>query len=146
MPPAVFLAGWLAGWILNRYLEFSIDGAGPGAIQIAIGVLFTIAGVGLFLGAGAAMQRAGTTMLQHRAASKLVMSGPFRFTRNPIYLGFTSVYLGASALANAAWPLVLLPVVLITLTAVVVYREESHLRAAFADEYVEYCRRVPRWL
>src|SRR5262245_1619870 len=145
-PPLVFLAGLLAAWFLNLRLEFWIDGAGPGWSQIAVGVLFVAAGLGLIISAARTMIRAGTTLMPHQAATRLVIAGPFRFTRNPIYLGFTSLYVGIAALGNVAWPLVLLPLVLGFLTILVIHREERYLHAAFGPDYDEYCRRVRRWL
>jgi protein-S-isoprenylcysteine O-methyltransferase Ste14 len=145
-PPAIFLGGLLVAWFLNRRLEFTIDGAGPGRVQIALGVLFVAIGAVLVIRAGTSMVRAGTTLMPHRGATRLVTIGPFRFSRNPICLGLTSVYVGVAALANAAWPLVLLPLVLGALTVLVIHHEEQNLRASFGQDYDEYCRRVRRWL
>lgn len=145
-PPAIFLGGLIAAWVLDRGLEFSIDGAGPGWVQIALGGLLVACGLGLIVTAGTTMRRAGTTLMPHRAATRLVSAGPFRFTRNPIYLALTSLYIGVAILANAAWPLVFLPLVLGVLTVSVIHREEQYLRAAFGADYDDYCRRVRRWL
>jgi protein-S-isoprenylcysteine O-methyltransferase Ste14 len=145
-PPVIFLGGFVAAWFLNRLLEFTIDGAGAGWVQIGLGGLLVAAGLALVVSAGTTMTRAGTTVLPHRQATRLVTGGPFRFTRNPIYLGLTAVYLGVAALANAAWPLVLLPGVLAALTVLVIHHEERGLRAAFGPDYDEYCRHVRRWL
>jgi protein-S-isoprenylcysteine O-methyltransferase Ste14 len=145
-PPAIFIGGLLVAWFLDSRLEFTIDGAGPGWVQIALGLVFVAVGVALVISAGMSMTRAGTTIMPHRGATRLVTAGPFRFTRNPIYLGLASLYVGVAALANAAWPLVLLPLVLGALTVLVIHHEEQHLRAAFGPDYDEYCRRVRRWL
>jgi len=144
-PPLVFVLGMVAAWYLNRILTFEIDGAGPGWVQIGLGVALVAAGLALTVWAVVTLRRAATTVRPDRPAARLVTNGPYRRTRNPIYLGFTVAYAGLAVLLNWAWPLVLLPVVLITLTVVVVQREEQYLHAEF-DAYEDYSKRVRRWL
>ena len=84
-------------------------------------------------------------MLQ-QAATRIVTTGPYRWSRNPQYLAFVAMYLGASILANTIWPLVLLPVVIAALHWLVIQREEPYMHRTFRDEYRAYCRRVHRWL
>ncbi|HKC81691.1 MAG TPA: isoprenylcysteine carboxylmethyltransferase family protein [Gemmatimonadaceae bacterium] len=80
------------------------------------------------------------------AASQLVTSGPYRFTRNPMYVGLTIAYIGGAAIINSAWPLILLPIVLVVLVRTVVSREEQYLSDAFGDQFTSYRSRVRRWL
>jgi protein-S-isoprenylcysteine O-methyltransferase Ste14 len=94
----------------------------------------------------ATFARARTPIIPDRPARQLVSHGPYRISRNPMYLGLTSLYTGLALVLNLAWPLVLLPVVLLTLTATVIVHEERHLRAAFGATYEDYCRRVRRWI
>ena len=75
--------------------------------------------------------RARTAIIPHRPASRLVRHGPYRFTRNPMYVGLTGLYTGLALIFNVGWPLVLLPLVLVVLWGVVIQREERYLRAAF---------------
>jgi protein-S-isoprenylcysteine O-methyltransferase Ste14 len=75
-----------------------------------------------------------------------VTGGPYRRTRNPMYVAMTLLYLGASLLMNGLWPLLALPVVLAALTFAVIRREERYLSSAFGAEYDAYRRRVRRWL
>ena len=82
----------------------------------------------------------------HRPATALVASGPFRVTRNPLYLALTLVYVGAALIVDRVWPLALLPVVIGVLQWAVIRREEAHLSGRFGDAYAAYRRRVPRWL
>ena len=79
-------------------------------------------------------------------ARTIVTSGPYRYTRNPMYIGLTLGYIGFAIALNMAWPLVTLPLVLIALRVFVIAREERHLRDAFPDEYLAYCDRVRRWI
>jgi protein-S-isoprenylcysteine O-methyltransferase Ste14 len=145
-PPFIFVAGFVGGWLLNRRLEFLIDGDGPGAVQSAVGGTLVAAGLLLMASGIATFVRARTTVLPNRGARQLVTWGPYRLTRNPMYTGLATTYLGLTCLTNLAWPLVLLPFVIITMNVVVIRREEHYLGAIFGETYAEYCRRVRRWI
>ena len=145
-PPLFFVAGWAAAWWLDRRIGFAIDAAGSSALQVALGGLFLAGGLALMGGALSTFIRAGTAVLPMRPARLLVTTGPFRRTRNPMYLGLTTTYFGLAVIANLAWPIVLLPVVLVALSSVVIEREERYLARAFGAEYERYRSRVRRWL
>jgi protein-S-isoprenylcysteine O-methyltransferase Ste14 len=145
-PPIVFLAGWALGWGLNRRLPFAIDGAGASPAQIVVSFVVLAAGAALAAWGAATFRRAGTAIVPVQPASALVSGGPYRFTRNPMYLGLTIAYLGLAGVTNMAWPIVLLPLVLIVLATAVIEKEEGYLRATFGADYDAYCARVRRWL
>jgi protein-S-isoprenylcysteine O-methyltransferase Ste14 len=90
--------------------------------------------------------RAGTTLMPNRPASRLVVEGPYRFSRNPMYLGLTTLYLGVALMLNSVWVLALLPGVLLLLQTGVIRREERYLEGAFGPGYQAYRTRVRRWL
>ena len=114
-------------------------------MQIALGTGLIGTGLGFVVWAFRALADARTTVRPDRPSSTLVTSGPFRWTRNPIYLGLTTMYLGAALVTNRAWPIVLLPLVLLVLTVAVVHREETYLHETFPD-FADYARRVRRWI
>jgi protein-S-isoprenylcysteine O-methyltransferase Ste14 len=145
-PPFVFVAGWLLAWGLDTRIEFLIDGAGAGPVQIAIGAALASAGLCLMFWGLVTFIYARTPVVPTRPARDLVRGGPYRYSRNPMYLGFTGLYAGLALLTNSAWPLVLLPVVLLALTSLVIRREEAHLQRMFGSDYDDYCRRVRRWI
>lgn len=145
-PPLVYAAGFLVAWLLNQRLEVLIDGKGARAAQIAIGGAALAAGLGLMGWAVATFWRARVSVLPIRAARQVVTSGPFRFTRNPMYVGLTFAYFGVALLVNWAWPIILLPVVLVVMNVAVIEREERYLETAFPDAYGPYRQRVRRWL
>ena len=91
-------------------------------------------------------RRAKTAINPHHSASQLVTHGPYRFTRNPMYTGLTLEYLGGSALLDSAWPVIVLPIVILILVETVISREEMYLRDAFGVEYTGYAASVRRWL
>jgi len=90
--------------------------------------------------------RAGADVVPGRPATTLVTNGPYRVTRNPIYIGFILLYFGIAILATSVWMLLLLVPLLIVLQRGVVEREETYLDAKFGEEYGKYKARVPRWL
>jgi protein-S-isoprenylcysteine O-methyltransferase Ste14 len=141
-PPLIYAAGLLLGWGLQRLWPrawLPVDWARP------LGVVLLLAGlVGVV--AVLAFRRAGTTPNPRRPAAHLVTGGPYRITRNPMYIGFTLWYLAASSWANALWPVVLLPLVLLVLQRGVIAREEAYLQRRFGREYDEYRTRVRRWV
>jgi protein-S-isoprenylcysteine O-methyltransferase Ste14 len=145
-PPLVFAAGWLVAWLLHQRLPFEIAGAGASMPQQAIGTGLLAVGLTLMIWVPALFVRNRTPIVPMRGARVLVTSGPFRYTRNPMYLGMTAAYVGLAILVNQAWPLLILPGVLVLLLLIVIRREERHLHAVFPDGYAVYCRRVRRWL
>jgi len=104
------------------------------------------AGLGLDVWAMAALHRARTNILPHRAAGRLVTDGPYAFTRNPIYLGNTIVLLGLGLMLENPWLLAAAPVAAVATDHLAARREEAHLAAKFGAEFAAYAARVPRWL
>jgi protein-S-isoprenylcysteine O-methyltransferase Ste14 len=145
-PPFLFVIGFLAGWVLDRYWHalplsrFAGSALEPfGFAALALGVV--LAGWGMMT-----FRRAKTAINPHRSASQLVTHGPYRFTRNPMYTGLTIAYLGGAALLDSAWPVIVLPAVILILVETVISREEMYLRDAFGAEYTGYTASVRRWL
>jgi protein-S-isoprenylcysteine O-methyltransferase Ste14 len=145
-PPVIFIGGFLVAWFLEGQLSFEIDGAGASTRQVALGAVLVAGGLALMVSGMVTFVRARTAIIPYHAARQLVTSGPYRFTRNPMYLGLTCGYFGVAVLLNLAWPIVVLPLVLIVLTLAVINLEERHLREAFGEDYNAYCRRVRRWI
>lgn len=113
---------------------------------IALGVAVFATGIGLDLWAILTLSRHRTTVMPTRAADRLVTSGPFRFSRNPIYLGNTTLLIGiALFLANPYFvAAAVINVVLVNKLAI--EREEAHLASRFNDAWRDYAARVPRWI
>jgi protein-S-isoprenylcysteine O-methyltransferase Ste14 len=85
-------------------------------------------------------------MIPVRPATALITEGPFRFTRNPLYLSLALLYLGIGLWLGALWPIVLLPALMLLVQQLVVLREEAYLESRFGDAYRTYRNRVRRWL
>jgi protein-S-isoprenylcysteine O-methyltransferase Ste14 len=143
IPPLVYLAGIVIGFLPNAWMPIKV---------VSSSVAWTIGGILFFCGAvltGSAVSRfkdADTTVRPDRAASTLVIAGPYRITRNPMYLGFALAYLGIAIAGQSIWALVLLPVVLIIVQRGAIEPEETFLQKRFGADYVGYKNRVRRWI
>ena len=146
-PPLIFVTAFIIGWLIDTRigrLPLIGTGSAPRHVQV-IASLVAIAGFGLIFWGMLTFARAKTAIFPHRPASRIVDTGPYRFTRNPMYTGFTIVYVAIAWAINTGWPLLLLPLVLIALYYLVVRREERYLLGAFGPEYESYKQRVRRW-
>jgi protein-S-isoprenylcysteine O-methyltransferase Ste14 len=145
-PPLLFVAGFAAAWIVDRrVLPLHLTQTGEGFLS-DVGVVLVVVGLVLMGWGLITFKRARTAIIPYHSASSLVTTGPYRFTRNPMYTGLTIAYVGGALLVNSAWPLILLPEVLVVLLVTVIAREERYLGDAFGSEYAAYCARVRRWL
>jgi len=111
-----------------------------------IGAVLVVASGALSRWASGTMRRAGTNVLPNKPTLNIVTDGPFRFSRNPLYVAGALLYLGLTLICNSAWPLVLFVPLLVVLDWGVVRREERYLEAKFGDPYRAYKARVRRWL
>jgi protein-S-isoprenylcysteine O-methyltransferase Ste14 len=107
-----------------------------------------LAFIGLLLGIGAFMKfrKAHTTLDPHGSSKQLVTSGIYRFTRNPIYLGFLLMVIGLPLNSGLIWGLVLAPFYMMVMARLVIEREEAYLGEKFKNQYTSYTSRVRRWL
>lgn len=113
---------------------------------MAVAVLLFVAGATVALWGKRVMEAAGTNVNPALPSTAIVTSGPFRLTRNPLYLSMLSLYLGAALATNAAWLLILLVPLLAILHFGIVLREERYLEAKFGEPYRVYKTRVRRWI
>lgn len=142
-PPILYLVAIGLGLWLERPLPWPMPG---GAVRFGLGALLIALAVLLFAWCLRELRRHETTLNPHRAASTLVSSGPFRFSRNPIYVSLTAFQAGVALLAGSTWVLLMLAWVLPIMQHLVIAREEAHLRWRFGTDYADYCARVRRWL
>jgi protein-S-isoprenylcysteine O-methyltransferase Ste14 len=141
-PPLLFLGPLLAGPLLDRLV--SLPDVPRRARRLGAPVLVAgLATAGWFL---QTMRRAGTPVDPREASTALATDGPFRYTRNPGYLGMGLVYAGVSLRYNLRWSLAALPGVLWTVDRGVIRGEEHYLAARFGADYEDYRGRVRRWV
>lgn len=143
--PWVFVLMYLVGVIAEHAWPLHQGTMAPSGVGFAGGVVFVIgaaiAGWGLLT-----FRRARTTTVPGRASSRLVTWGPYRFSRNPMYVGLTLAYLGEAGLLRHLWPVLLLPLVIAYVNWVVIPVEEGKLKEVFGEEYGRYRARVRRWV
>jgi len=103
---------------------------------------------GLLCGFGAIleMRRARTTLDPHGSVSTLVTGGIYRFSRNPIYLGFLMMLIGFPMLSGMVWGILITPVYALTMNQLVITKEETYLEGKFSVQYIAYKSHVRRWL
>ena len=142
-PPIWYALAVLGGWLLNRRWPLPLARS---YATVSIGLLFLIAGIALALGAGGRFRRAGTTRVPIRPATALVTSGPFAYTRNPMYVSLALITIGLGLLLATWWPIMLLVPTLFIVQTFVIQPEERYLRRRFGPDYDDYLRRVRRWL
>ncbi len=143
LPPLIYLGFVLLGLVLG-YIWPAPIGRGPVRLAGAGALLV----VGLALGAAAVRQfrLAGTNLEVYKPATGLVTAGPFRFSRNPIYLSLSLLMAGVGLLANNFWILFMLVPTLVVMHFGVITREEQYLEVKFRAEYLRYKSTVRRWL
>lgn len=142
-PPVIYAAGFAVGYLVDLAVPL---GPIPVVVGGALGGLMIVVSVAVVLWAFRSMRRAGTTINVYRSARALVATGPYQYSRNPMYLALTLLYLGLALVFDVVWVLLLLPAVVAVLHHGVIVREEVHLERAFGQEYRDYKARVRRWL
>jgi len=108
--------------------------------------LLVFAGIALTVGGFITQKRAGTDPIPFNPSTRIVVHGVYRFTRNPVYVGFALCTLGIAMLVDSAWMLLAVPIGLVLMDRVVIAREERYLERKFGEEYLNYKRRVRRWI
>src|SRR5262245_21444856 len=111
-PPVLFLLGIVAGWWFERAHPLPLIGAPARPAGVLAGSLLVALGVGLTALAVTTFRGAGTAIIPNRRASTLVTHGPYRWSRNPMYLGLALAYLGIVLAMNSVWMLLFLPLVM----------------------------------
>jgi protein-S-isoprenylcysteine O-methyltransferase Ste14 len=142
-PPILYGAAFIIGVILNWARPALV---GPPAIALSAGIVLLLAGGVLATWANRTLRKAGTSCDPRRATTTLVVSGPFRFSRNPSYLARTLLYVGLALFLNTLWPLASLLPLMVILHYGVIRREENYLSVKFGAVYRQYQASVSRWL
>jgi protein-S-isoprenylcysteine O-methyltransferase Ste14 len=142
-PPLIYVAGFVLGFLLERAFPVLMLPKTPSRaaalVCVALWAILTLWSVGLF-------RRARTSFIPVKPTTALVVSGPYQYTRNPMYVGFVCLYLGFALWFSSFWALILLPVVIAVVQSYVIAREERYLEQKFGEEYLRYKARVRRWI
>ena len=142
-PAILWLFHMIAAVILSKFLPL------PFAFPIILkwlGDVLVILGAGLAFSAISKFKLTHTTLNPHASVSSVVTSGPYRLTRNPMYLAFACLLIGFPLGAKSYWGLILSPLFILLMNSLVIRHEEAYLEKKFAEQYTSYKSRVRRWV
>lgn len=142
-PPFVFLGAIALGVLLHFVWSVRLV---PRAVSVPLGGTAVLVAVALFLSAVRTLRTAGTPVPGNRPTTTIVRTGPYRYSRNPIYLSFSLLQLGVTFWVNSLWLLVTLIPAVALMSFVVIPREERYLETRFPSDYLPYKASVRRWL
>jgi len=142
-PPLIYVAPLLLGLLLDRKAHVPFLPRG-----VARGLGWPLLGGGVVLNGWflKTIRDAEVPVHTDKPVPKLITEGPFRLSRNPGYLSFVMVYAGIALLRNSLWAILLLPLVVYVIEREVIEREERYLERTFGEEYLNYKKRVRRWV
>lgn len=142
-PPLVYLATIVTG----SMLEFAWPTAFlPHGFATPLGSALVVAAVVLFFYSVGKFRAAGTPVPGNQPTTTIVRTGPYGFSRNPIYVAFSLLQLGIAAWFNSLWLMATLVAAIALMATVVIPREEGYLESRFGTEYLDYKSRVRRWI
>jgi protein-S-isoprenylcysteine O-methyltransferase Ste14 len=142
-PPFWYALAVLGGLLLDRRWPLPIAG---GRLITVIGAVCVLGWVALAFDSIERFRRSKTTIVPIRPAEALVLSGSYRYTRNPMYVSLALLTIACGLLLATWWPVVLLLPTLVIVQLFVILPEERYLRRRFGPAYEAYTRRVRRWL
>jgi protein-S-isoprenylcysteine O-methyltransferase Ste14 len=142
--PILYAVTFLVGVGIDQLYPWSFDAESEG-LRWA-GWLLVVIGLVLAPSSAVMFGLRRTTLNPVGQPAHLVTTGAFRWTRNPMYLGVSVIYVGLALVLDVVWALLLIPGPLLVMNVVTIPGEEAALRNQFGQAYVDYCQRVRRWL
>src|SRR6185436_11765538 len=142
-PPLVYLGAIALGLLLHFAWPVRLV---PPVASVPLGATAVLAAVALFISAVRTFRNAGTPVPGNRPTTTIVRTGPYRFSRNPIYLAFSVLEVGIALWVDSLWILITLVPALALMSFLVIPREERYLEARFPSEYIPYKSSVRRWI
>ena len=142
-PPLVYLTSLVCGTVIHLAMPLPFL---PGTLAVPLGVPLVAVAIALFSYSVAQFRAAGTPVPARKPTTVIVRTGPYRFSRNPIYLAFSVFQLGIAIWVNSVWLLATLVGAVALIHYVVIRREEQYLERKFGAQYLDYKASVRRWL
>ena len=142
-PPVVALMFIVIAYFLGRFAPLPF--VAPMFLRY-VGLFLAFLGFLLGIGAFLEFRKARTTLDPHGSVKQVVSSGIYRFTRNPIYLGFLLMVIGVPLNSGIYWGIVMAPFYMLLMNRLVIEQEEAYLEKKFGKAYTSYTARVRRWL
>jgi protein-S-isoprenylcysteine O-methyltransferase Ste14 len=144
MPPLIFIIGLLFGWGIDHIMPS--PSFIPWPYGTILGVLTIVGALALVFWAAGTFKKEGTEVDPRRPSSKIVAEGPFKYSRNPMYVGMALVVCGVAFWMDSLWILIFLVPSLFFIRYGVIAREEKYLKNKFGEEYLAYKKKVRRWI
>ena len=142
-PPLVYLTSLVTGALVQLARPFPFL---PATLAVPLGSSLVVVAIGLFSSSVANFRAARTPVPARKPTTTIVRTGPYRVSRNPIYLAFSLFQLGIAISVNSLWLVATLVGAVALIHYVVIPREEQYLTRRFGAEYLDYKRSVRRWL
>ena len=142
---AIFGIGLVVGFSLEYFVPLSFKSVAPALLLYGIGGIFLLFGIALVLLTRWQLFKAGQSSKPGKPTKRLLTTGVFAYTRNPIYVGVAVAFAGLSISANMPWLLIVLIPILVLVRYVLIGPEERYLEQVFGDEYRRYAASVRRW-
>lgn len=142
-PPLVYLVSLASGVAIQLAVPLPFL---PGTLAVPLGVPLVAVAIALFSYSVAKFRAAGTPVPARKPTTAIIRTGPYRFTRNPIYLAFSVFQFGIAIWVNSAWLLATLVGAMALVNYVVIQREERYLERKFGAQYLDYKASTRRWL
>lgn len=142
-PPLVYLISLVSGVAIQLTIPLPFL---PATLAVPLGMPLVVVAIVLFAYSVRTFRSAGTPVPARKPTTMIVRTGPYRFSRNPIYLAFSLLQFGIAIWVNSVWLLATLAGAVALIHYVVIRREEQYLERRFGAEYLDYRARVRRWL
>jgi len=142
-PPFFYLTGFLFAWAINRFYPIPMFDR---TLSVVLAMISLLPSAILGLWSLFEFWHENTTLRPDKPSSFLVVIGPYRITRNPMYLSLTLLYIGLGLLLSLPWAFIFLPVIIFIMNSYVIRREELYLETRFGEQYRVYENQVRRWL
>jgi protein-S-isoprenylcysteine O-methyltransferase Ste14 len=142
-PPLVYLVSLVTGSVMQFAMPLPFV---PRGLAAPVGAPLVMVAIALFAYAVMKFRAAGTPVPARKPTTVIVRTGPYRFSRNPIYLAFSLLQLGIAVWVNSLWLIATLVTAVALIHYVVIPREERYLEGRFGAQYLDYKTSVRRWL
>jgi protein-S-isoprenylcysteine O-methyltransferase Ste14 len=142
-PPLLYLISLVSGTVIHLAVPLPFL---PVTLAVPLGVPIVAVAIALFSYSVARFRAAGTPLPARKPTTAIVRTGPYRFSRNPIYLAFSLFQLGIAIWVNSVWLLATLVGAVALINSVVIPKEEQYLERKFGAQYLDYKASVRRWL
>lgn len=144
-PPLLYFGMILLGWLLQHIFAWP-EMALSASLRAVLGGLITALGIATNVPAVLKFRASGENVIPWTASERIIVSGVYRLTRNPMYLGMSLIAVGVAVLAASYAILGTAILASIIIDRLVIVREEDYLEQCFGQRYTEYKRKVRRWL